>query len=68
MTTITVPIDEKLNKYINSEVKAGRFASKAFFVREAIIKYKEELLVQEILQASREKSLRGDLDDLAKLF
>lgn len=68
MTTITVPIDSKLNKFLNDQVKSGKVSSKAFFVREAIKRYKQEIFIQEIMEAKGQKSLRGNLDELAKIF
>ena len=72
MTTITIPITSDLNDFINSQVKIGGASSKADFVRRAIQKMKEDIFVQQILQAKQEakegKLMQGDLDKLAKGF
>ena len=72
LTTITIPITSDLNDFINSQVKIGGASSKADFVRRAIQKMKEDIFVQQILQAKQEakegKLLKGDLDKLAKGF
>ena len=63
MTTITIPITSDLNDFINSQVKIGGASSKADFVRRAIQKMKEDIFVQQILQAKQEakegKLLKG---------
>lgn len=72
MTTITIPITNDLNDFINDQVKIGEASSKADFVRRAIQKMKEEIFIRQILQAKQEakqgKLLKGDLDKLAKGF
>ncbi len=72
MTTITIPLDSELNGFINEQVKLGRVSSKADLVRQAIIRFKEEKFIEEILLAKREakegKIFKGDLDKLAEGF
>jgi len=72
MTTISVPINEKMNDYIDEQVRLGNASSKAELIRRAIIKYKEDQFIKTILQAKQEikngKILTGDLDQLAKGF
>ena len=72
MITITIPIDNKLNEYVDKQVELGRASSKAELVRRAILKFKEDDFVNTILQAKQEikdgKILTGDLDELAKGF
>ena len=72
MTTVTIPLSDTLNNYINEQVKLGNASSKADLVRRAIAKYKEEEFVNSILQAEQEirdgKALSGDLDELARGF
>ena len=72
MTTITIPVTAELNDFIDNQVKLGEASSKADFVRRAIQKMKEDIFVQQILQAKKEakegKLLKGDLDKLAKGF
>ncbi len=72
MTTITVPIDESLNDFLETQVKIGNASSKADLVRTAIKRYKEDEFIRQINQARQEikdgKGLVGDLDELAKGF
>lgn len=72
MTTITIPLNNELNDFINHQVKIGEASSKAEFVRRAIQKMKEDIFVKQILEAKLEakqgKLLKGDLDKLAKGF
>ncbi|MFA6158103.1 MAG: hypothetical protein WC763_00540 [Candidatus Paceibacterota bacterium] len=72
MTTITIPINDSLNDFVNEQVRIGNASSKADLVRRAIQKMKEDEFVQMVLAAKREikdgKILKGDLDQLAKGF
>ncbi len=72
MTTITVPLDSKLNKFIEDQVSLGLASSKADLVRTAIQRYKEDQFIKDVLVARQEilegKGLEGDLDELAKGF
>ena len=72
MTTITIPLNNELNSYIDEQVKLGNASSKAELVRRAIIKYKEDEFIHSIREAQQEvkdgKALQGDLDELAKGF
>jgi Arc/MetJ-type ribon-helix-helix transcriptional regulator len=72
MTTITIPINDVLNGFINEQVKLGNASSKADLVRLAIQRYKEEQFIKEIREAKQEiqdgKGLVGDLDLLEKGF
>ncbi len=72
MTTITVPLSTELNEFINEQVKLGKMPNKAELVRAAILKYKEDALIMELLKAKQEakegKLFTGDLDALAKRF
>lgn len=72
MTTISIPLNNELNSYIDEQVKLGKAASKAELIRRAIIKYKEDEFINTILQAEQEvkdgRALKGDLDTLAKGF
>lgn len=72
MTTITVPLNTELNEFINEQVKLGKVPNKAELVRAAILKYKEDALIMELLKAKQEakegKLFTGDLDVLAKRF
>jgi Arc/MetJ-type ribon-helix-helix transcriptional regulator len=72
MTTITIPINDTLNGFIEDQVKLGHTSSKAELVRLALQRYKEEIFINEIRAAKQEikdgKGLTGDLDELAKGF
>ncbi len=68
MTTISVPLTDDLLKAIQHLIDQGVAANKADAIRKAIKKYVEDKEVEEILQASKEPSLDGDLDELIKKF
>ncbi len=72
MTTISVPITNELNEFIEEQVELGKVSSKAELIRRAIINYKEEEFIKSIMQAKQEvkegKVFTGDLDELAKGF
>lgn len=66
MTTLSVPISGDLEKFIEDMVKSGKGANKADVVRRAIREYEENQVVERILLAQREPTLRGDLRTLMK--
>lgn len=72
MTTISIPLNNELNNFIDEQVRLGNASSKAELIRRAIIKFKEDEFINSILKARQEikegKALRGDLDELAKGF
>lgn len=72
MITISIPINNELNNFIDEQVRIGSASSKAELIRRAIIKFKEDTFVTSILKAKQEiqdgKALSGDLDELAKGF
>jgi Arc/MetJ-type ribon-helix-helix transcriptional regulator len=72
MTTISIPLNNELNEYIDTQVRLGNASSKAELIRRAIIKFKEDEFVNSILKAKQEikdgKALKGDLDELASGF
>jgi Arc/MetJ-type ribon-helix-helix transcriptional regulator len=68
MTTISVPINDDLLQAIQHLIDQGIAANKADAVRKALKKYIEDKEVEEILQASKEPSLEGGLDELLKKF
>jgi len=72
MTTISIPITNELNEFIDEQVELGKVASKAELIRRAIIKFKDDEFITSILKAKQEikegKALVGDLDKLAKGF
>ena len=68
MTTISVPLNDDLLKAIQPLIDQGIAANKADAIRKALKKYVEDKEVEEILQASREPSLDGDVDELIRKF
>ena len=66
MSTLSVPLTPQLEEFIKAQVKSGRAANKADVVRRALMKLSEDEAVQNVLDASREPVLRGDLRDLMK--
>ncbi len=72
MITITIPITESLNDFINEQVKLGHSANKADLVRKSLQKMKEDMFIESILNAKKEakegKLLQGDVIKLAKHF
>ncbi len=72
MTTLSIPINGKLEEFINRMVKDGKGANKADVVRRALREYEENEALENILRAEREfaqgKGLKGDLRELMKKF
>jgi len=68
MSTLSVPLTPKLEKFINEQVKSGRAANKADVVRRALTSFSEEEAIAAVLKAQREPLIRGDLRELAKKF
>ena len=72
MTTISIPITSKQESFIKSLIKKGTVANKAHAVRRALDLMAEEEVVLRVLKSQQEakegKILRGNLDDLVKLF
>jgi Arc/MetJ-type ribon-helix-helix transcriptional regulator len=68
MTTLSIPISGDLEKFIEGMIRDGKGANKADVVRRALKKYEEHEIVERILQAQSEPTLRGDLKDLMKKF
>ncbi|KKR70200.1 MAG: hypothetical protein UU13_C0011G0003 [Candidatus Nomurabacteria bacterium GW2011_GWB1_40_7] len=70
MTTLSIPISGDLEKFIERMVRDGKGANKADVVRRALREYKENEVVETILQAQREitlgKGLKGDLRQLMR--
>ncbi len=65
MSTISVPLNAKLEISLNNLVKAG-LGNKAEVMRKALERLSEEEAVGAVLRAEREPTLRGDLKDLMK--
>ncbi len=66
MTTISVPLPAELLVALEKLVEDGIAANKADAIRKALTAYLEDQAVEAVLHASREPSLRGNLDTLAK--
>lgn len=70
MSTLSVPLNPKLEEFIDSFVKKGRAANKAEVVRQALRLLEEDDAVADVLRAQQEiregKALYGDLRMLAK--
>ena len=65
MTTLSVPIPQHLEDFINEQVKLGRGANKAAVVRRAIDHLREQEAITSVLNAQREPTLKGKLRNLA---
>ena len=68
MTTLSVPLSGDLEKFIERMVKAGKGSNKADVVRRALREYEENEVLETILRAQKEPTLRGDLRGLMKKF
>jgi len=68
MTTLSIPISGDLEKFIERMVQDGKGANKADVVRRALREYEENEVLETILKAQREPTLRGDLRELMKKF
>jgi Arc/MetJ-type ribon-helix-helix transcriptional regulator len=66
MSILSVPIPNNMLESINELIKQGIVANKAEAARRAIQLYLEDQAVKAVLKASKEPSLKGDLDELAK--
>ena len=66
MSMLSVPLTPELEKMMEKLLQDGVAANKADLARKAIEKMAEEHAVQVVLQAQKEPTLRGDLDELAK--
>lgn len=66
MTTLSVPLSPGMLKHVNLLVERGVAANKADAVRQALRMYLEDQAVKAVLEAQKEPSLEGDLDDLTK--
>lgn len=66
MSTVSVPLPEDKLQALKVLIRQGVAPNMAELVRQAITFYLEEQAVAAVLKASKEPSLDGDLDDLAK--
>lgn len=72
MTTVSIPLTNELNEYVEEQVRLGNAASKAELIRRALVRFKEEEFIATIRRAQQEvrqgKALTGNLDELARGF
>jgi len=66
MSTISVPLNSKLDSSLNDLVKSGFANNKAEVMRKALTRLSEEEAIQAVLRAEKEPTLRGNLRDLMK--
>lgn len=66
MTTLSVPISSELEGFINRMVKEGRASNKADVVRRAIRRLSEDEVVERVIRAQMEPTIKGDLKTLMK--
>lgn len=66
MSTLSVPLSPEMLKAIDRLVEQGVVSNKAEAARQALQLYIEDQAVQAVLKASKEPTLKGNLDDLAK--
>jgi len=66
MTTISVPINGKLEAAIENLIESGYGENKAEVVRKAIAKASDDEAVNIVLKSMQEPTLSGDLKDLTK--
>lgn len=66
MTTLSVPINGELEKFIEDMVKSGKASNKADVVRKALLQMAEDKAVEEVLKAQNEPNLKGNLRYLMK--
>lgn len=70
MSTISVPLPQNLEKFIDDMIRQGQAPNKAEVVRRALDKYAEDQAVEMVLRSEQEaregKILHGDLDKLLK--
>ena len=68
MSTLSVPITENLESFINDMIKRGVAPNKAEVVRQALVRYAEDQAIEAVLRSEQEaregKVLRGDLKTL----
>lgn len=72
MTTVTVPLNNELNEFIQDEIKSGKSETKAHVVRYALMRLKEERVLERIQEAESDitqgRVYQGSLKSLAKKF
>jgi len=70
MSTISVPLTQTLESFIERTVKRGAASTKAEVVRQALSRYAEEEAIVAVLRAQQEckdgKEVRGNLREILK--
>ncbi len=66
MSTISVPLNSKLELSLDFLVKSGVASNRAAVMRRALERLTEDEAVAAVLRAKQEPILRGDLMDLMK--
>jgi Arc/MetJ-type ribon-helix-helix transcriptional regulator len=66
MTTISVPLPSDLLRQLEELIRQGKAPNKAAVMRIALEKYLEDQAVEAVLQAEREPTVFGDLDELSR--
>jgi Arc/MetJ-type ribon-helix-helix transcriptional regulator len=66
MSTISVPLNSKLEVALDNLIKSGVANNRAAVMRKALERFTEDEAVAAVLRASQEPTLRGDLKDLMK--
>ena len=66
MSTISVPLNSKLELSLDYLVKSGVAGNRAAVMRKALTRLSEEEAIEAVLRAEKEPTLRGDLKDLMK--
>ena len=66
MATLSIPLSQELESFVNKEVRLGNAESNAAVVRKALRLLAEQEAILAVLKAEQEPSLSGDLDELAK--
>ncbi len=72
MKTISIPLTDEINEFIEEQIKLGIVTSKAEFVRNALVRYKDNEFTALVLKSKEETSdggaLVGNLDTLVQKF
>ena len=72
MTTLSVPVTAKNERFIDSLIKSGKAASRAHAIRQALEWYEEEQIIKDVLEAEMDikagRVFRGNLREILKKF
>lgn len=66
MTTVSIPVSDNIRKKMDDLVRSGHANNLSDVARKAFQKYFDDLAVEAVLQAQKEPSLEGDLDELSQ--